>query len=337
MEELIKIVVDTNICHSGENKNDFSRFSFGMKINTLKMWISYLDLVDKVRIVFPEIVIKELKRQKIDLYKRKKEEILNYKKENVFPDIKIIFDVDEEFDYEKYLEDVINSEFEENVHIENSMSCPLYLDKIIQRAVDKKPPFEGVEKKSDKGFKDAVIWESLLEYKEKNKEYTLVVYTNDKRFNDELLNEYREKFDDELLFFDKEDMLIGFLMAKSDKKEDVYYGCYKEYEKVYKFLNENLDTIKDEYKKHHFSGAWFECKNVEIISIKLQDLYVKKMITDETPSEYEAVFYVKSVLQDSFGELHFMNLQFIVRILYKDENDISLYGTGSGVGYMNYR
>ena len=61
------------------------------------------------------------------------------------------------------------------------------------------------------------------------------------------------------------------------------------------------------------------------------------MRTDESSSEYEANFYVKSILQDNFGERYSMNLYFLVRIYYNNENDIILYGTGSAPDYMNFR
>lgn len=37
-------------------------------------------------------------------------------------------------------------------------------ESIVNRAFSKLPPFEGKDKKSDKGFKDAFVWESVLEF-----------------------------------------------------------------------------------------------------------------------------------------------------------------------------
>ena len=66
---------------------------------------------------------------------------------------------------------------------------------MIQRAIKKDPPFEAKEKESDKGFKDALIWESLKEYKKKNVKDTIVLYSKDKRIVDIFLQkEYKEIF-----------------------------------------------------------------------------------------------------------------------------------------------
>ena len=67
------------------------------------------------------------------------------------------------------------------------------LHAIIQRALDKKAPFEGKEKQSDKGFKDVILWESLLEYPyEKQRIGKLFFLTNDSIFqNEDIQKEFK--------------------------------------------------------------------------------------------------------------------------------------------------
>ena len=50
------------------------------------------------------------------------------------------------------------------------------------------------EKESDKGFKDALIWESLKEYKKKNVKDTIVLYSKDKRIVDIFLQHLHNQF-----------------------------------------------------------------------------------------------------------------------------------------------
>lgn len=53
---------------------------------------------------------------------------------------------------------------------------------IIDRAINKKKPFLGEKGESDKGFKDAILWESLLEYakdQEVNNFYFITKNSND--------------------------------------------------------------------------------------------------------------------------------------------------------------
>lgn len=48
--------------------------------------------------------------------------------------------------------------------IEMNIATNQRFDSIVDRAFEKKPPFEGKDKKSDKGFKDALLWESIFEF-----------------------------------------------------------------------------------------------------------------------------------------------------------------------------
>lgn len=57
-----------------------------------------------------------------------------------------------------------------------------YFHSIIDDAISKKPPFEGKDKQSDKGFKDTLIWYSILQYAMVNKG-TYYLTTNDNIFH----------------------------------------------------------------------------------------------------------------------------------------------------------
>lgn len=56
--------------------------------------------------------------------------------------------------------------------------------KILERANNKLPPF--IESTSDKGFKDALIWLSVIEYFKQNGENEIVFVTNDNGFNENI-------------------------------------------------------------------------------------------------------------------------------------------------------
>lgn len=45
----------------------------------------------------------------------------------------------------------------------------VYFTQIVNDAIEKKSPFEGKEKQSDKGFKDVLIFYSMMSYAKKNK------------------------------------------------------------------------------------------------------------------------------------------------------------------------
>ena len=45
----------------------------------------------------------------------------------------------------------------------------MYWNRIIDKAIRKEAPFEGMEGKADKGFKDTLIFFSMIDYARKNK------------------------------------------------------------------------------------------------------------------------------------------------------------------------
>ena len=70
------------------------------------------------------------------------------------------------------------------------------LERVLERANFKLPPFSANEKASDKGFKDALIWFSLLDYFAEHGEKNVVFLTDDNAFQDNkeyLCTEFEER------------------------------------------------------------------------------------------------------------------------------------------------
>jgi hypothetical protein len=68
-------------------------------------------------------------------------------------------------------------------------------DVMLNRVYEKKPPFSSVDGASDKGFKDSLIWLSLLNYFTKQGEDHVIFVTNDKGFGNQeadLCAEFKE-------------------------------------------------------------------------------------------------------------------------------------------------
>ena len=101
----------------------------------------------------------------------------------------------------KYKED-LNSRLVKVVDIE--LPSNKRFESIVKRAFEKRPPFEGNDSKSDKGFKDALLWESILEYNTHNQNLNILLYSNDKLFCDELITEFKTECEDwEIKIFNK--------------------------------------------------------------------------------------------------------------------------------------
>ena len=89
-------------------------------------------------------------------------------------------------------------QFAKNVFNENIIKVldrDNYFTRLIDRCGYKKPPFERNEKSSDKGFKDTVIWLSILDFAKEYDSDKYVLVTKDGAFQkkqDELINEFSE-------------------------------------------------------------------------------------------------------------------------------------------------
>lgn len=55
-------------------------------------------------------------------------------------------------------------------------------DEVYKRAISKMPPFNDASKSSDKGFKDTLIWISILDYAKNNGDQNFIFLTKDKGF-----------------------------------------------------------------------------------------------------------------------------------------------------------
>ena len=62
---------------------------------------------------------------------------------------------------------------------------------ILKRAINKNKPFVGENGNSDKGFKDAVLWENIIEYAKKSENKKFILLTkNIQDFPKELEDEF---------------------------------------------------------------------------------------------------------------------------------------------------
>jgi rRNA-processing protein FCF1 len=195
------VIIDTNIVfRKYDERADFSKFSFSKSFDLLISKIQELDIYENVSIGIPIIVWHEMKEQFVKSYKEKLREIARIKKNYTIPFCNIFF---EEGDYITYANNEINKykdSFKESLVniVELEFPSNNRFSSIIQRSLQKKQPFEGVDNISDKGFKDALIWESIIEFKQNNPEINVILFTDDKKFGEELKEEYRMMFNQEI-------------------------------------------------------------------------------------------------------------------------------------------
>lgn len=191
------IIFDTNILYRRYDKHgNFNEFSFSSTFQNVIDIVNEFDLYEYVTIVIPSVVWNEMIEQEIESHDIKLKELLEKCKKFKFPEIEIN---SKTLDYRRFIENKVSEYKTENLSKFNKViDLPLptrnRFDSIVERAFDKRPPFEGKDTKSDKGFKDALLWESILEFSENIENISVILYTKDNIFSNELEQEYNEQF-----------------------------------------------------------------------------------------------------------------------------------------------
>lgn len=165
-----KVIFDTNVVRNPEINN----FLGGREI--LERFVQDAD------IVIPDTVIQEIKRQKRSSLVSNKTKFLTN------PFHKLI-GVDEantkSFDVEVYIQKLLNDETIpfETIDLKDHSVLP----QIKELAILKKAPFEAGDN-TDKGFKDALIYFTILEYLQEIPNKYVFVFAKDARFKEALVN-----------------------------------------------------------------------------------------------------------------------------------------------------
>ena len=218
---MICVFLDTNILHS--KSTDFTKARFAEKLEELIGEIEVNDLYAYVKLVIPQLVISELRKQQIDDCS---DTVKDLRKTKVTSQV-IELPQNYEETCDKVFNDTLDGLRNGTVKVDVAPYPPdEALQGIIRRAISKNPPFEAKEKESDKGFKDALIWESLLEYKKQHSKDVFVLYSKDKRITDSFLaKEFKELFGEEIHMVFRENQnshkkLLDKLRELSDVEEE---------------------------------------------------------------------------------------------------------------------
>lgn len=193
------LIFDTNILHqSYQSHADFTSFSLNSAFESVIEMINQLDIYENIEIAIPTVVWNELKKQIVEAHEKRIIEFEKWK----FPEYAVKRLPLE--DYTVYIDRQID-EYKKSISrgINKIIELPIPKEKcfgrIVTRAFEKEAPFEGKEKNSDKGFKDVLIWESILELAEKNPKSEFIFYSQDKGFKEQLVAEFTGLFPDAVI------------------------------------------------------------------------------------------------------------------------------------------
>lgn len=220
------LIFDTNVLFQAyERKANFTSFSFNATFENVINMVNKLDIYNQVTIAIPSVVWNEMKKQIIEKHD---ELLLTYKStisKRLFPEYSI--QENPPINYPDYIKAKIEEYKKEiseglNTVIEIPIASNNRFESIINRAFCKLPPFEGKDKKSDKGFKDALLWEGILEFALKHPKSKIIYYSKDTAFGEFLLKEFAEKVADSSLFICKNENEVKMQLEKWAKEIDKY-------------------------------------------------------------------------------------------------------------------
>ncbi len=291
--ELTEIFFDTNFLRR-KNIDDFSVFHFGNQVEDFIDFLGTNDVVDYYKINISEITTEELKKQINDKYK---EELLKLNDSyNKFKNVhNIKFNVDENLQYDELLEKLMREYFEfYNINIVEIKN--LSLQNLLKRAINKNKPFIGENGNSDKGFKDAVLWESIIEYAKKTKSKRFILFTkNVQDFPKELEDEF-EKTTNKRIEIVNEISIIQekILLEQSRNTNDIL---------TLNWLKENVQILIEEindYLSKHETWKGYQMLNIskiEDLVNKGNNFYSFMLFSNEDEEEWQ--WYVEVNYKDN--------------------------------------
>jgi hypothetical protein len=236
------IYIDTNIIRTEQSwekdfsvlnpKGDFQKLLDLAELNLLK---------DKINIGIPKTVLAEFFKSKKENFSNSfssfKNKIPLFKKMDCF-DLDAVKLPEDNFDYQEYIQKVVNQLNNDNNSIKlidlNWDKSKEILQTIYDKAINNDKPFEKNKGKGkDKGFKDNIIWETIV-YHAKDNSY-------DNHF---LLTENTNDFSSEL------EVEFGKRTNKTIKIVSTYSQIENELNLIYSLMDMNIALkkhIEDEY------------------------------------------------------------------------------------------
>ncbi len=293
------LIFDTNaLFQAYEKKADFTTFNFNATFDNVIDMINQLDIYNQVTIAIPSVVWSEMEKQIIEKHDELLVAYKNMISKKRFPEYAIY--ENPEINYSEYIKTKIEEYKKEiseglNEVIEIPIASNNRFESIVNRAFSKLPPFGGKDKKSDKGFKDALLWESVLEFALKYRNSKIIYYSKDNAFGEYLLKEFAENISNSSLFIYKNESEVKTQLEAWSKEIDKYsyqpIEDFDENKKIIDWLNSEeffVQVIERDFGLVE-KGRLITSTTAHLISID----NIESLDLDENAIEY----YIEAVLQ----------------------------------------
>lgn len=253
----IGFITDTNILTKKQGDDKSKLYEQEKFLDYMDFFINYIDdlnsmkQTDELTYLMPETILEELSCQKVEAYNEKykilsdKYKCMQYGLKGELPKNNIQEVVKNEKKFYSNKVAIIKLKYQNKVYRE-----------LVTEALNKLPPFDKSEekRKSDAGFKDALIWKTIL-HSEEIDNYNLIYYfSGDSIFEknqDYLIKEFEKKHPNTKLkirFIDpNEEKLQNCLKVIIDENNFPETDCVKLYNKTY--ILEIISSLKYDFKK----------------------------------------------------------------------------------------
>lgn len=325
------IIIDTNVLYNKDFIKD-KKLAIPSNLKWLISETNSATLREKVLIEVPEIVMLEYKRQVNEELSEKTKLFDSLISIGGIPGYEI-----KKIDQEKSRKDQIEGLFEEfleleevkerlNFNVKLDYGC---LSSIVKRSINKSAPFEGKNKESDKGFKDALLWESILSYKKDRADRKIYLYSKDKRFEDELKQEYHEIFSEDIELLRSEEEVLEIIKEISEIHDENIDKEIMKIKSIRKYISSNLDLFKEMYRKSVEVDNWLGkgTKVVNVSNITLDNILPAQYSSFTIQGDYYVRIKIESEIKDEFIEQSYNpDIHFEVRLQEDGKYNFEIVG-----------
>lgn len=243
-EKRTLIVFDTNKLRSVvKGEPSYGSFEFSEEFEQVNNFIKEVKLADLVKMAIPRIVVEELLKQKIEQYETDLKDFHSIKERlSMLPNTSFVGMTlpGNDFNCSENLKQLLN-EFilKNNINIIEFPDDQLseIFKNIIKRAIDKKSPFKQKGNSLDSGFKDVLIWESILNYNALDNYNKVIMISNDSGF-DECISEFES--------------IVKKYFVLTPSVDYVKEEINKDYDSIIQ-KNKFLDFVNNDYFKDHIA------------------------------------------------------------------------------------
>lgn len=295
--DVTEIFLDTSIIKI-KNFEDYSNIIFGKNYSDFVDFINSNGISDTCKINIAEIVIEEFKKQVCDSFVEDETDLKKYmNKFRVYyglslPDAK---------DFKKNLDNQLRNYLEaENISIILIPKERSIWNKIIKKSINKKKPFNGGNSESDKGFKDELQWESIIEYAKKSpNELFILITKNSNDFTKDLCDEF---------------------YSETNKKLEIYYEIGEAQSRLLEInqIQSNYLFVESYVNSMFDSGELYEIVNRKIneyYDVNIENINKYYDLIDQGNNNYK--FFIETLNNGTIGT-------FIVECQLNSENEITI-------------